>query len=87
MLASVVLRLLGCRVIHEDADLCNPTSATADLGESLYDRLLLVLHALLSTSNPYWLRSKFSSKSTPEGSKDSSPYDREVAESLQVCIL
>ncbi|XP_076899639.1 mediator of RNA polymerase II transcription subunit 12-like [Bidens hawaiensis] len=83
MLASVVLRLLGSRVFHEDADLCNPTSATADLGESLYDRLLLVLHALLSTSNPYWLRSKFSSKSTPEGSKDSSSYDREVAESLQ----
>ncbi|KAK9068308.1 hypothetical protein SSX86_012419 [Deinandra increscens subsp. villosa] len=83
MLASVVLRLLGSRVVHEDADLSNPTSATIDLGESLFDRLLLVLHALLSTSHPYWLRPKLISKSTPEGSRDSNPYDREVAESLQ----
>ncbi|KAI3829238.1 hypothetical protein L1987_03355 [Smallanthus sonchifolius] len=83
MLASVVLRLLGSRVVHEDADLSNPNSATVDLGESLYDRLLLVLHALLSTSHPYWLRTKFISKSTSEGSRDSNPYDREVAESLQ----
>ncbi|KAJ0665857.1 putative mediator complex, subunit Med12 [Helianthus annuus] len=83
MLASVVLRLLGSRVVHEDADLYNPTSASVDLGESLYDRLLLVLHALLSTSQPYWLRPKSSSKATSEGSRDSNPYDREVAEKLQ----
>ncbi|XP_024996018.1 mediator of RNA polymerase II transcription subunit 12 [Cynara cardunculus var. scolymus] len=98
MLASVVLRLLGSRVVNEDADLSNPasrfsvkrevesmieSSATVDLGESLFDRLLLVLHALLSSSQPYWLRSKFPSKSTAEGTRDSTLYDREVAESLQ----
>lgn len=98
MLASVVLRLLGSRVVNEDADLSNPasrfsvkrevesmieSSATVDLGESLFDRLLLVLHALLSSSQPHWLRSKFQSKSTTEGTRDSTLYDREVAESLQ----
>lgn len=98
MLASVVLRLLGSRVVHEDADLGNPASrfslkremesmiesfATVDLGESLFDRLLLVLHALLSTSHPHWLRPKFLLKSTPEASRESTLYDREVAESLQ----
>ncbi|XP_076903501.1 mediator of RNA polymerase II transcription subunit 12-like [Bidens hawaiensis] len=49
-LALIILRLLGSRVVHEDADLSNPTCATVDLGESLFDRLLLVLHALLSSS-------------------------------------
>lgn len=95
MLASVVLRLVGSRVVHEDADLSNPTSrfsikrgmedssATVDLGETLFDRLLLVLHALLSSSQPYWLRPKLNSKSTPEGTRDSTLYDREVAENLQ----
>ncbi|KAK9058937.1 hypothetical protein SSX86_021554 [Deinandra increscens subsp. villosa] len=83
-LALVVLRLLGSRVVHEDADLSNhPTCATVDLGESLFDRLLLVLHALLTTSLPWWLRPKFLSKSTPEGSRDSTLFDHEVAESLQ----
>ncbi|MFS7925014.1 putative mediator complex, subunit Med12 [Helianthus anomalus] len=78
-LVRVVLRLLGSRVIHEDADLSNPTCATVDLGESLFDRLLMVLHALWSTSDPCWLRPK----STPEGSRDSALFDHEVAESLQ----
>ncbi|KAL8263474.1 hypothetical protein R6Q59_021604 [Mikania micrantha] len=77
MLASVVLRLLGSRVVHEDA---NPGSAAVDLGESLFDRLLLLLHGLLSTSLPCWLRP---SKSTTEGSRESTLFDHEVAESLQ----
>ncbi|KAI3804204.1 hypothetical protein L1987_25577 [Smallanthus sonchifolius] len=84
MLALVALRLLGSRVVHEDADLSSPTSATIDLGESLFDRLLLVLHALLSSSLPCWLRPKLLSKSTPEGSRDSTLFDHEVAESLQI---
>ncbi|XP_071685750.1 mediator of RNA polymerase II transcription subunit 12 [Rutidosis leptorrhynchoides] len=82
MLASVVVRLLGSRVVHEDADLSNPV-LSHQLGESLFDRLLLVLHALLSGSQPYWLRPKSISKSTPEGTRDSTLYDRDVAESLQ----
>ncbi|GKB12430.1 hypothetical protein Tco_0846353 [Tanacetum coccineum] len=99
MLASVVLRLLGSRVVHGDTDLSNPSSrffvkretwstiessSTVDLGESLFNRLLLVLHALLSSCQPYWLRPKSLSKSTPESSRESTSYDREVAESLQI---
>lgn len=104
MLVSVILRLLGSRVVHEDADLsfypmqsslfkreaellmeASPAAASVDLsGESLFDRLLLVLHGLLSSCKPSWLKSKPSSKSTNESMKDFSVFDREVAESLQV---
>ncbi|KAL2552952.1 RNA polymerase II transcription mediator [Forsythia ovata] len=96
MLASVVLRLLGSRVVHEDTShFVNstlvlskregkfPTETSAFLcGESLFDCLLLVLHALLSSYLPSWLKLKFDSKST-ECSKDLAVFDREVAESLQ----
>ncbi|KAI3444539.1 hypothetical protein Pfo_001204 [Paulownia fortunei] len=98
-LASVVLRLLGSRVVHEDA--CHfvntalisskrdveslmetSSSATFLCGESLFDCLLLVLHVLLSSYQPSWLKMKSESKST-ECSKDYAVFDREVAESLQ----
>lgn len=106
MLASVMLRLLGSRVVHEDADqplnprlnfslkrevesLMDPTTATAsgsvDLsGESLFHLLLLVMHGLLSSSQPSWLKSNSSSKSTADYRKNFTVFDREVAESLQV---
>ncbi|XP_058225582.1 mediator of RNA polymerase II transcription subunit 12 [Rhododendron vialii] len=90
--ASVILHLLGSRVVHEDVersfsplmssslkrdvDLSTEAFAASavDLsGESLFDRLLLVLHGLLSSCQPSWLKSK----------KDFSVFDREVAESLQ----
>lgn len=107
MLASVILRLLGNRVVHEDADLSfYPMQSsmskkevevshevsfipTTDLsGDSLFDRLLLVLHGLLSSSHPSWLRPKAAaSKSTNNSSKDLFGFDREVAESLQVCPI
>lgn len=93
MFASVILHLLGSRVVHEDVersfsplmssslkrdvDLSTEAFAASavDLsGESLFDRLLLVLHGLLSSCRPSWLKSK----------KDFSVFDREVAESLQV---
>lgn len=99
-LASVILRLLGSRVVHEDG--CHfvntaltslnrdavslietSTSATFLCGESLFDCLLLVLHVLLSSYQPSWLKMKSESKST-ECSKDYAVFDREVAESLQV---
>ncbi|KAL5572857.1 hypothetical protein UlMin_022454 [Ulmus minor] len=101
MLASVILRLLGSRVVHEDVDLSftpvqtsvskrdvdsstDAASAVADLsGESLFDRLLLVLHGLLSNYQPSWLRSKPASKSSNEYGKDISASDRELAENLQ----
>ncbi|KAG8663818.1 mediator of RNA polymerase II transcription subunit 12 isoform X2 [Manihot esculenta] len=99
MLASVILRLLGNRVVHEDADLSfSPLQSSqskmefespletpsADLcGESLFDRLLLVLHGLLSNKQPIWLKSRSSSKLMNDFSGDSPGLDREVLESLQ----
>jgi hypothetical protein len=65
-------------------------AASADLsGESLFDRLLLVLHGLLSSSRPSWLKPRpaSSSKSVNESSKDCAGFDRDLVESLQVCYL
>ncbi|KAL7083219.1 hypothetical protein ACP275_14G148200 [Erythranthe tilingii] len=96
-LAPVILRLLGSRVVHEDAgSFISPifTSSKRDVdplrevsgellsGENIVDSLLLVLHALLSCYQPSWLKSKSESKPT-ESSKDYAAFDREVAESLQ----
>ncbi|XVF33327.1 hypothetical protein REPUB_Repub17cG0158800 [Reevesia pubescens] len=87
-LASIILRLLGSRVVHEDVDLSFnliqlkrdvelvPSVASSEMsGDSLFDRLLLVLHGLLSSCQPSWLRSKTA--------KDFSGFDREAVESLQ----
>lgn len=101
-LASVILRLLGNRIVHEDVDLSSipiqhylsktevesSTEATSSVisdlsGGSLFDRLLLVLHGLLSNCQPSWLKSKPTSKSTNEYTKDFSVLDRELAENLQ----
>ncbi|KAG8391835.1 hypothetical protein BUALT_Bualt01G0228300 [Buddleja alternifolia] len=98
-LASVILRLLGSRIVHEDAcHFVNPatisskrdveffleisTVATLVREESLFDCLLLVLHVLLSSYQPSWLKIKSESKST-DSSKEYAVFDREVAESLQ----
>ena len=99
-LASVILRLLCNRVVHEDADISvssmhssllkreaeSPSEATlVDFSvDGLFDRLLLVLHALLSDCLPSWLKSKPSSKTTNEPSRDFSSSDRELLETLQV---
>lgn len=98
-LASVTLRLLGSRVVYEDAGhLVNPafilskrnaeslseTSAATDLcGETIFDLLLLVFHVLLSSHQPSWLKPQSESNAT-EVSKDHTGFDREVADSLQV---
>lgn len=104
VLASVILRILGSRVVHEDASYsfnqaCNSkrevdslveASATASVVvslESLFDRLLLLLHGLLSSHQPRWLKWKSNSKAPSESSKDYSAFEREGAESLQVCFL
>lgn len=61
------------------------SAASVDLsGESLFDRLLLVLHGLLSSCQPSWLKLKSNSKPTTECIKGFTVFDREVAESLQV---
>ncbi|KAG5626717.1 hypothetical protein H5410_011935 [Solanum commersonii] len=100
VLASVILRILGSRVVHEDAshsfnqacsskrevDSLVEASATASVVvslESLFDRLLLLLHGLLSCHQPCWLKWKSSSKAPSESSKDYSAFEREGAESLQ----
>ncbi|XP_022757342.1 mediator of RNA polymerase II transcription subunit 12-like isoform X2 [Durio zibethinus] len=88
MLASVILRLLGSRVVYEDVDLSfnhiqlkrdmelMPSVASLEMsGDSLFDRLLLVLHGLLSSCLPSWLRTRTA--------KDFSGLDRETVESLQ----
>lgn len=89
MLASVILRLLGSRVVHEDVDLSfnfkqlkreaelvSSIASSEIYRESLFDRLLLVLHGLLSSCQPSWLRSKTAN--------DFSGFDREALESFQV---
>ncbi|KAB2609937.1 mediator of RNA polymerase II transcription subunit 12-like [Pyrus ussuriensis x Pyrus communis] len=98
-LASVVLRLLGNRVVHEGADLCfnimqstfskrdaessreAASAAFAELSnESLFDQLLFILHGLLSSCRPSWLRS---TKSINEGGKDFAAFDCELADIMQ----
>ncbi|KAL0712399.1 hypothetical protein Bca4012_019377 [Brassica carinata] len=94
-LASTIVRLLGSRVVYEDSAVCSPRSdpsksetestidpsSMADLSsEVLFDRLLFVLHGLLSNHQPNWLKPRSSSN---ESSKDFTLFDRGAAENLQ----
>ena len=96
-LASTIVRLLGSRVVYEDSAACSPRSdvskaetestrdpsSMADLSSDvLFDRLLFVLHGLLSNHQPNWLLPRSSSN---DSSKDFTLFDRDAAESLQVC--
>ncbi|MED6159138.1 hypothetical protein PIB30_117420 [Stylosanthes scabra] len=92
-LASVILRLLGSRLVHEESSLLKrevDSSTEAASGttldssaEGLFDRLLLVLHGLLSTHPPSWLRLKSGSKTINEPARDFSGVDRDLLETLQ----
>ncbi|XP_052729670.1 mediator of RNA polymerase II transcription subunit 12 isoform X2 [Vigna angularis] len=96
-LASVLLRLLGSRVVHEDAmvnamqysPLRKEAESPAEAAfvdssvECLFDRLLLILHGLLSSSLPSWLRSKSVVKTANESAREFSGFDREPLEALQ----
>ncbi|XP_068640515.1 mediator of RNA polymerase II transcription subunit 12-like isoform X2 [Aristolochia californica] len=108
LLATVLLRLLGSRVVYEDADFSffpiprqnypfkkeketessieTSGPASVDLtGDSLFDRLLCVLHGLLSTCKPSWLKpSRSASRLSVKSPRDFSVFDREAAENLQV---
>ncbi|KAE8697585.1 Mediator of RNA polymerase II transcription subunit 12 [Hibiscus syriacus] len=75
MLASVIIRLLGSRVVHVDVELMPAVVSSEMSGDSLFDLLLLVLHGLLSSCRPSWLKSK--------DAKDFSGFDRESVEGLQ----
>ncbi|KAL4191508.1 hypothetical protein AMTRI_Chr07g30320 [Amborella trichopoda] len=104
ILTSVLLRLLGSRVVHEDSDLPfaplpkypqskrePDSSLEAPLGassfglsgDSLFDRFLCVLHGLLSSYRPSWLKTKCS-KLSAKSSRDFIPFDRELVERMQV---
>ncbi|WOL07168.1 hypothetical protein Cni_G15906 [Canna indica] len=99
MLASIILRLLGTRLVYEDADICISTihagpvkrelefasefSLLDHSSDSLFDRLLAILHGLLSSCKPSWLKPKSVLKSTSKLPRDFSPFDREAVESLQ----
>ena len=99
MLAPIILRLLGKRLVYEDADVCPSTihmdplkreldspieaSLLDHSSDSLFDRLLAVLHGLLSSYKARWLKSKSVTKSAIKA-RDISAFDREAAENLQV---
>ena len=93
-LASVILRLLGSRIVHEECPLLkrevesSSEAASATIldssAEGLFNRLLLVLHGLLSSYPPSWLRLKPVSKTINESTREFSGVDRELLESLQV---
>uniref|UniRef100_K4A4N6 Mediator complex subunit Med12 domain-containing protein n=1 Tax=Setaria italica TaxID=4555 RepID=K4A4N6_SETIT len=55
-------------------------------GESLFERLLCVLHALLGSCKPSWLKSRPASKSTIRTQRDFSAFDNEAAEGLQSAL-
>ncbi|XP_027348821.1 mediator of RNA polymerase II transcription subunit 12-like isoform X2 [Abrus precatorius] len=96
-LATVILRLLGSRVVHEGAmvnamhysllkrEVESPGEAAfVDSSvEGLFDHLLLILHGLLSSSPPSWLRLKLASKTANESTRKFSGFDREALEALQ----
>ncbi|RLN16161.1 mediator of RNA polymerase II transcription subunit 12 [Panicum miliaceum] len=54
--------------------------------ESLFERLLCVLHALLGSCKPSWLKSRSASKSTIRTQRDFSEFDNEAAEGLQSAL-
>ncbi|KAJ1693751.1 hypothetical protein LUZ63_010449 [Rhynchospora breviuscula] len=99
-LAGIILRLLGARVVYEEADLPSPMKREAESslsealvysadrpGEGLFDRLVCVLHALLGSCKPSWLKPKLApSKSTIKSSRDFPAFDREAAENLQSAL-
>ncbi|CAL9086887.1 unnamed protein product [Musa textilis] len=99
MLAPIILRLLGKRLVYEDADVCPSTihmdplkreldspveaSLLDHSSDSLFERLLAVLHGLLSSHKASWLKSKSVTKSAVKSPRDISAFDREAAENLQ----
>jgi hypothetical protein len=100
-IAPVLLRLLGTRVVQEEADplfswepsssfsdfernsQATSAAAAASAGEPLFDRLLSILHALLSNTWAVWLKPRKAVKTF----RDISPFDKEAAERMQVFAL
>lgn len=97
-LAPVLLRLLCTRVVQESPDpgssresslSCvddfdkNAQAAAASAGEPLFDRLLSILHALMSSTWAVWLKPR---KNSLKPCRDIPAFDREVAERMQVGV-
>ncbi|KAL6589657.1 hypothetical protein ACP70R_050271 [Stipagrostis hirtigluma subsp. patula] len=55
-------------------------------GDSLFERLLCVFHALLGNCKPSWLKSRSASKSIIRSQRDVSAFDNEAAEGLQSAL-
>ncbi|ONL92637.1 polymerase II transcription-mediator1 [Zea mays] len=55
-------------------------------GESLFEKLLCVLHALLGSYKPSWLKSRSASRSSIKSQRDFSAFDNEAAEGLQSAL-
>ncbi|KAL3675105.1 hypothetical protein R1sor_025053 [Riccia sorocarpa] len=97
-LAPVLLRLLGTRVVQEATESphilsareidraaeASSAAATAAAGEGLFDRLLSILHALLSSSWAVWLKPQPKAKGSSNKLREVPPFDREAAERMQI---
>jgi hypothetical protein len=62
----------------------NAEAAAASAGEALFDRLLSVLHALLSSTWAVWLKHRPLGKGPIKPLRDIPAFDREVVERMQV---
>jgi hypothetical protein len=103
ILAPVLLRLAGTRVVQEsvesfcftqhdtilvggcDAEWNAETSAAAAAlmaGENLFDRILSILHALLSSTWASWLKQK-PSKGSSRPPREVPPFDKETVHRMQ----
>ncbi len=99
-LAIVLLRLLGTQVVQEAAEPVSCTqiwdsvstsdfersaeAAAASAGEGLFNRLLSVLHALLSSTWAVWLKPRPLSKGQIRPLQEIPSFDREAVEQMQV---
>jgi hypothetical protein len=100
-LAIVLLRLLGTRVVQEAAEPVSCTqiwdsvstsdfersaeAAAASAGEGLFNRLLSVLHALLSSTWAVWLKPPWPlSKGQIRPLQEIPSFDQEAVERMQV---
>ena len=106
LLAPVLLRLVGTRVVQESMETfcfsqrdCVPVTgcdlewnaeasaaaAVVIAGENLFDRILSVLHALLSSTWASWLKQK-PSKGSSRPPREVPPFDKEIIHRMQASI-
>ncbi|KAI4355070.1 hypothetical protein L6164_003882 [Bauhinia variegata] len=84
--ADISVNSMHCSLLQREVEspLESASASFIDVSvEGLFDRLLLVLHGLLSGFIPSWLRWKPVSKTNNEPTRDFSGFDRELLETLQ----